>query len=283
MNFKLFFKTFIITTLSLILIIGGLGYYILTRSVGGGIDVEELDRVVPNENQNIVVFGTDKSGLRSDVVMLFSVSQKDDTVSVMSIPRDTKMKVNGRSEKFNAALAIGGENYAIQKLKEITGVPIHDYVTVNFGAVETIIDSLGGVEFDVPQNMYYSDPYQDLYINLRAGVQVLNGKDAVKLLRFRQYPMGDIQRTEVQRDFIKACFEQKFKARYIAKLPEIYDAVEKNIKSSLTLAEAMGYVAIVKTMKNGGLDTYEMPYYISGDFVIPKQPEFENLMNVHFQ
>lgn len=283
MNFKVFFKTFIITTLILLLGLGGLGYFLLNQRVGGGIDVEELDKVLPNENQNIVVFGTDKSGMRSDVIMLFSVSQKDETVSLLSIPRDTKITVNNHSDKINAALAIGEESFAIQKIKELTGVPIHDYITVNFGAVETIVDALGGVEFDVPQNMNYEDPYQNLSIHLRKGFQVLDGSDAVKLLRFRQYPMGDIQRTEVQRNFIKACFEQKFKARYIAKLPEVYDAVEKNIKSSLTLAEAMSYVTIVKTMKNGHLDTYEMPYYISGDYVIPQEPEFENLMSEHFQ
>ena len=283
MNLKVFFKTFIITTLVLVIVVGGLGYFFLNKRVGGGIDVEELDRVVPNENQNILVLGTDKGGKRSDVIMLFSVSQKNGTVNLLSIPRDTKMLVNGYSEKINAALAVGGENLAVQEIKELTGVPIHDYITVNFGAVETIVDSLGGVDFYVPQNMNYEDPVQDLYIHLKEGQQTLNGEEAVKLLRFRRYPMGDIQRTEVQREFIKECFQQKFKAKYIAKIPEIYDAVEKNIKSSLTLAEAMSYVTIVKTMQNGQLNTFEMPYNVDGNYLVPKQPDFENLMNEYFR
>ncbi len=283
MNFRVFFKTFIITTVILLSLLGACGYYILNIDVGSGIDIDELDKVVPHENKNIVVFGTDKDGLRSDVVMLISVSQEDNTVSVTSIPRDTKIIVGGHSQKLNAALAIGKENLAVQKVKELTGVPIHDYVTVNFNAVETVVDALDGVDFYVPQNMNYEDPYQDLYIHLQKGQQHLDGEDALKLLRFRNYAMGDIERTQVQRDFIKACFEQKFSARYITRIPEIYSAIEDNIKSSLTLAEAMSYVTVVKTMKDGKFDTYEFPYTISGDYVLPKQPDLQNLMEEHFK
>lgn len=283
MNKKVFFKTFGITTVILLAVIGALFYWMLHASIGHVEDIEELDKVLPDENQNIVVFGTDKEGLRSDVVMIFSVDPEENCVNIMSIPRDTKIYIGNEAQKFNAALAIGKESLAVQKVKELTGMAIHDYVTLNFDAVETIIDALGGVDYNVPQNMNYEDPVQDLYIHLKAGEQHLDGEHALQLLRFRKYAMADIKRTEVQRDFIKACFEQKFNARYIAKIPEIYGAVDKNVKTSLTLAEAMSYVTIVKSMQNGGVHSYEFPYDISGDFVVPRQAELKDIVEKHFK
>lgn len=277
--FKTFFRSFFIFLL-LFVLVGG--WILWNRNIGGGADLAELDQASQRDQRNIVVFGTDESGLRSDVIMIFSVDPKKDRLSLMSIPRDTKIKINGSSKKINSALTVGEESLAIQKVKELTGLSIHDYLTVNFTAVETAIDELGGIQFDVPCNMYYRDPDQDLYINIKKGPQLLNGEDSVKVLRFRQYPMGDLQRNEVQQDFFRAAFEQKFSAKYLKKVPDLYGLIEENIKSSLSTGELLGYLNTVKKMKEPQVETFELPVSIADPYVVIKQAEADEILTEYF-
>ncbi len=283
MNKKTFFKTFFrsfFIFLLLAVLVGG--WILMNRNIGGGADLAELDQASQRDQRNIVVFGTDKSGLRSDVIMIFSVDPKTDRLSLMSIPRDTKVKINGSNQKINSALTVGEESLAIQKVKELTGLSIHDYLTVNFTAVETAIDELGGIEFDVPCNMYYNDPDQDLYINIKKGQQLLDGEDSVKVLRFRQYPMGDLQRNEVQQDFFRAAFVQKFSAKYLKKVPDLYGLVEENIKSSLSAGELLSYLNTVKKMKEPQVETFELPVSIADPYVVIKQAEADEILTEYF-
>lgn len=283
MAMKTFFKTFfrsLIIFLLIFVIVGG--WILMNRNIGGGADLVVLDSASKRDQRNVVVFGTDESGLRSDVIMVFSVDPKNDRLSLMSIPRDTKVTLNGSSKKINAALTLGEETLAIETVKKLTGIPIHDYLTVNFKAVETVIDELGGIEFDVPCNMYYRDPDQDLYINIKKGPQLLNGEDSVKVLRFRQYPMGDLQRNQVQQDFFRAAFQQKMNGKYIGKVPDLYALIEKNIKSSLSAGELLSYLNTVKKMDNPQVETFELPVSIRDPYVIIKQAEADEILTEYF-
>ena len=284
MNWKKYFTTLLISTASLlvlVMLIGGL--YIYFGNIGGGIELAELDRATPNGTKNVLVLGTDEGGLRSDVIMIFSVNQKKGTINLVSIPRDTKVYVNGSAMKINAALAVGGEKLTIQKVKGIAGIPIHDYVTFNFNAVKDIVDALDGVEFDVPQNMDYEDPEQNLYIHLRKGKQVLNGEKAIQLLRFRSYAMADIQRNSVQQEFVKAIFEQKANMSYFTKIPSVYSIVNENIVSSMSLSDITKYATMLGKMENPQFESFEMPYTLSDPYVLVKQPETEQLFNTYFK
>jgi len=231
------------------------------------------------------VLGTDKSGLRSDVIMIFSFSQKEKTINSVSIPRDTRVKLYGRYQKINAALAIGEEEETISAVRDVTGIPIHEYVKVNFKAVEDVVDAVGGVKFNVPQRMKYKDPYQDLVIDLEEGEQVLNGNQALQLLRFRQYPMGDLQRIQVQQDFIRAAFEQKLKFRYVMKAGKIFKAVEDNITTSLTASDVAKLARTVLSCGTDGITTLELPTYMSpsGIYVIVDQNKIENFAEENFK
>ena len=285
MNKKLYFRTLLISTATMLSLVFVIFLYYATSfmNIGGGADIKELDKVKPNSRENIVVFGTDKSGLRSDTIMLFSVSSKQNNINVVSIPRDLKVKIGNNYQKINAALALGKENLAVKTVKEVTGVPIHHYVTVNFDAVEDIVNALGGIDFYVPSNMNYEDPYQDLYIHLNKGQQHLNGKQAVQLLRYRGYAMADIERSNVQRDFIQALVDQKLTVSNIDKIPEIYSAVNKNIKSNMTLADVMVYATKVMGMKDMKFNSFQCPYYLSGDYLQLKTDEAMALFNTNFK
>ena len=170
-------------------------------------------------------------------------------------------------------------------VKDITGIPIHEYVKVNFQAVSDVVDVLGGVVFDVPQNMRYSDPAQDLEIDLEEGEQLLDGDKALQLLRFRRYPMGDLQRVKVQQEFMKAAFEQKFNLKYIFKIGKVFEAVEENISSSLTVAEVTTLARQVLGSRVDGVNTLELPTYMSqsGVYVIVDQNKIDAFVEENFK
>ena len=134
---------------------------------------------------------------------------------MLSIPRDTRMYIGSKYQKINAAYAmrtkegkIKGPNGTIDAVTRLTGIPINYYVEFSFDAFRETIDALDGVDFYVPQRMVYRDPEQGLYINLSKGQQLLDGDKAEQLVRFRQYPEGDIKRVQVQQDFIRAVAAQ---------------------------------------------------------------------------
>ncbi|MBO5453690.1 MAG: LCP family protein [Clostridia bacterium] len=289
MNIKKFFITFLISTATLMLLIAvvlGISFsHKFTESIGGGADIEELDKVLPDGRRNVVVFGTDKSGRLADVIMIFSVSAKNEEINLISVPRDTKVKVPGYGTyKITETLSFGGDpGIIVSEVKEATGIAIHDYVVVNFKAVEETINALGGVEFNVPQNMYYSDPEQGLYINLRKGYQTLDGDKALQLLRFRSYPMGDIRRTEVQREFMKALFEQKATVKNFNKIDDLYKVVESNITSSMSYGEIVSYANTIRKMKESTFNTFDMPYILADPYVLIDSEKATSIVEQYFQ
>ena len=250
---------------------------------------KELDKIMDtkqaNERHNILVMGTDKDETRSDVMMICSVSKKDNTINIMSVPRDARIYTGQTYQKLNAAIGIGGDEFAIEKIKELTGMEIHDYVKVNFNAVVDVIDALGGVKFDVPQNMDYDDPYQDLYIHIEKGMQKLDGEKSLQLLRFRQYPMGDLQRIQVQQSFVKEIVKQKAKLRYILKAKKIYKAASKNMITTLTAGDVSGLAFGLAGIKMEDVQTFECPYHFSqsGIYVIIDKENLDSIVEENFK
>ena len=286
MNKKKFFKTFGITTLVILLIFVVIfGVKLMFFSKGWDKDIETLDKYESGVRRNILLLGTDKSGLRSDVMMVFSFSSKDHSINSVSIPRDTRATLYGKYQKINSALSIGKEDLAIKAVKDVTGIPIHDCIKVNFQAVSDVIDALDGVEFEVPQRMQYEDPYQDLAIDLQPGKQILDGDHAMQLLRYRQYPMGDLQRVKVQQDFIKAVFDQKFKLKYVLKAEKILEAIEKNITSSLSVAEATKIAQQIMASGVENINSLELPTHMApgGIYVLVDNNKIGSFVEENFK
>lgn len=105
----------------------------------------------------------------------------------------------------------------VLQIEDLLGINIDHYVKIDLDAFRKIVDTVGGVEVDVPQDMDYEDPVQDLYIHLDAGLQTLNGEQAEQLVRFRKYPTGDEGRIEVQQLFLKALAEKVLSSESILK------------------------------------------------------------------
>ena len=216
---------FIVSLLTIaVIFVGALGF-------GGFFNT--TDEEVPEDNYtvpvdkgtgkiNILLLGVDKDGLRTDTMILACYDLDANTVKLLSIPRDTRMYIGNKYQKINAAHAISekgkikGVQGSIEAVTRLTAIPINYYVEFSFDAFKHTIDALGGIDFDIPQNMNYEDPTQNLYIHLKKGFQHLDGDKAEQFVRFRSYPMGDIGRVEAQQAFIKALAEQKLNSGIIA-------------------------------------------------------------------
>lgn len=219
-----------------------------------------------------LIMATDEEGTRTDTIMLGSFDKKTKAISLLSVPRDTYVTVSdtsyelmnkdypqpgSQSMKINAVHHYGGEKYGteliINELGNLLGVDIDFYVKVDFEAFRYIIDSVGGIDFYVPQNMKYSDPVQNLYIDLQEGMQHLNGAQAEQVLRFRSgYANADIGRVSVQQDFMKAFISQALSPANLATHPGAF--VNAIFKYGYVETNAGIFDMVSYAMRLGGVD-----------------------------
>lgn len=250
--------------------------FILVMGIGGlfGSVVDDSGIVEPVDREtgkiNMLIVGVDKSESLADTIMVASYNLDTDTVNILSIPRDTRMYVGNRYQKINASRAISksgqkkGINGTIEAVTRLTGLPINYYVEFTFNAFRETIDALGGVEFDVPQNMNYEDPYQDLYIHLKKGPQVLDGEKAEQFVRFRRYPMGDIDRVAAQQAFFKALVEQKLNVSIIPRLPELYKSLQSNLRTNVKFSDVTKYIKNLSDLTSENVHMYSLPGSANG-------------------
>ena len=238
---------------------------------------------------NVLVVGVDKDGTRSDVNMLFSLDPKEKTVNLMSIPRDTRVEFKkGSHGKINACIGKqNGEELLIETVKDLTGMPIHNFCKVNFEGLRNIIDILGGVEFDVPMDMDYDDPAQDLHIHLKKGKQTLNGADAEGLLRFRKgYATGDLGRIDMQQAFLKELINQKLSPKYIFKAVPVVKEISKNVETDMSVMYMLKYAWKFRDSDKVEFNSYTLPgapKMIGGvSYYLCDEAATENLVRTQF-
>lgn len=214
------------------------------------------------EEGSLLFVGVDDYGV-PDTIFTYEMSEEG-KATIYSIPRDTFVTDNMKI----AALLIqeNGDEKLIEAVSEITGRPVKDYVRMDLTAAEAVIDALGGVTFTVPQDMDYEDPYQDLFIDLKAGEQTLSGKDAVSLLRYRKgYPEGDLKRVEVQQAFLMELFRQKCNPAYLKEIPAVMDAIKGHVTTNLIAEDVVKYGEELYHLKQNGMDAVEMYTLQNGD------------------
>lgn len=242
-----------------------------------------VDKVAPKapERTLALIACTDEGEGRTDGIMLIDYNSINNQISVVSIPRDTKVSINSDMwevmvknepsivhddpsfKKINAIPNYGKERgieFLQTYLEELLDVKIDYYAHFNFEGFRYIVDSVGGIEFDVPQKMYYSDPTQDLYINLKPGVQLLDGDKAEQLLRFRSYPQGDLKRVEVQQAFMKEFFKKVISVDSIVSNPKAYiTTLTKYIDTNFNITDAVKYIGEIKELNVSNTQTYTLP------------------------
>ncbi len=198
---------------------------------------------------NILIVGTDGDGTRTDTIIIANLNAADHTVGLMSIPRDTLVYGKYSVPKINSIYGSYGQGERGIKaledtLAETLGFRVDGYVIVDLQAFEKTVDLVGGVDFNVPQNMYYRDPTQDLYIDLKKGMQHLDGKHAIQLCRFRKgYATQDIRRTEVQQLFLQALAKQCLRVSNVSKINEFAEIFYSYVQTDLTVGN-MAYFGL---------------------------------------
>lgn len=249
----------VLLTMFLLIIIFGTLFYMNVEKNGGGLQgilctifgqsVEDLSELEPI---NVLLLGVseDITTKLTDTIILFTYNPQTQTASMLSIPRDTFIGKNTSSakgsDKINALYSKGVEK-TVSAVEDITSVEIDYYIVVNTNALIEIINIIGGVEFDVPIDMEYDDPTQDLHINLKAGTQLIDGEKAEQLLRFRhnndgssypaEYGDNDYGRMKTQRAFIIEVAKQAINIKNIFRankiLKTIFDNIETNMEKNI--------------------------------------------------
>jgi len=236
-----------------------------TRNEDGSVRQYE-DGTVWEHPVNLLVLGLDDEEKRSDVILLVNYSPSGDKVNILSIPRDTRVSVRGRTTKINSLIATGGERLIIDRVEGMTGLPVDYFITLNFKGFREIVDTLGGVEFEIPFNMNYDDPDQDLHIHLRKGRQVLDGDRAEQLVRYRKgnrrgegYEDGDIGRIKIQHEFIKEFIDQKMKLKYLSRADDIYFILQEHMATNIGIGDIKHYLKYLKNINYKNIEAYTVP------------------------
>ncbi|MBE6658452.1 MAG: LytR family transcriptional regulator [Ruminococcaceae bacterium] len=206
---------------------------------------------------NFLVLGVDRAANLSDVIMVVSYDIKKQTVHVLSLPRDTYINVGSSYHKLNAYFSAsynrsasrGAERYrdAIESMTAFIEnglcIRLDRYVCMDTAGFREIIDAIGGVDMEVPFDMHYEDPEQDLYIHLKAGYQHLDGAKAEQFVRYRSgYLEGDIGRISAQRLFLTALVNQVKTKLDLSSAVSIAKTALQYVTTDLTVAE-IGYFA----------------------------------------
>ncbi|MEO0540121.1 MAG: LCP family protein [Cyanobacteria bacterium P01_A01_bin.105] len=204
----------------------------------------------------------------SDTMLLLRFNPRTDEMVVMSIPRDTRLRINGRMTKINEANRDGGPALAAESISDLLGgVAIDRYVRINVQGVEKLVDALGGVKVDVPKDMKYQDDSQHLYINLKAGEQTLDGNQALQFLRFRYDEFGDIGRVQRQQMLMRSVVEQALNPATIARLPKILGVIQSHVDTNLAVEELVALVGYASNVDRSSVQMLMLP----GEFSTPEQ------------
>lgn len=240
---------------------------------------------------NILLVGTDEGGMRTDTMMLLSIDDKEHTARLLSLPRDTYTE-GYNPPKLNSACAYAGGGAAgmeqlMQEVNTLLGFYPDGYAMVNFDVFEDIVDVFGGVKFYVPMDMDYDDPYQDLYIHLQQGYQHLDGSEAIQLMRFRSgYAMADLERVNVQRDFVQAAMDQWLNPWLVVKAPIAGATVYKEITSDLSPGNCIWLIRALMQCDITHLETQTLPgtpqYINGGSYYVPDTAAIQELMREYF-
>lgn len=202
-------------------------------------------------------------GTRADTIMLVRISQARKSVSVVSIPRDSKVfyPPNRGVGKINGANAIGGVEYLVKTVENAFGIPINNYVVMNLAGIEAIIDQLDGIDVYVEKRLRYRDRTAKLNIDLEPGTHHLTGKEAVGYLRFRHDALGDIGRIRRQQQFLSAMSEKLHDPWMIAKIPGLVDVTNQHVKTNLDMGDLFRIAWFMKSMNMEKVRVATLPGY----------------------
>ena len=226
---------------------------------------EEL--IKARDKATIMIMGVDKRADdvgRSDTLMIATVDPRLDRATLLSIPRDTRVKISGRGyDKINAAFAYGGVALTESTVENFLGIDIDHYIMIDTSSFVKIIDAIGGVDINVEKRMFYEDPWDDnggLVIDLYPGQQHMDGKTAVTYVRYRDSE-GDIGRVKRQQAFMAACLDKVTSPEIVPRIPKILREVIDAVETDMSLRQLLEVAGALKAAQQNGLETDMVPGY----------------------
>ncbi len=299
---KRFLRTFFISFL--VFTVLWTGFIYKTVIVAESEDESEykgnfLERIIDGKDDiTFLLMGVDSndvnksSSSRTDTIILCKVNKSTGKISMLSIPRDTRVRIRGKEneDKINHAHVYGGPELVVKAVKDLLGIDLEYYVKVDYNIVKEFVNLIGGVEVDVPMNMKYSDPTADppLYINLKKGLQVLDGDQALQFLRFRKgYADQDLGRIQAQQQFIKAAIKQSLSVENVGKIPQMIKSYYDNVETNIPLDLILKFAVNVKNYDVEGIQAATLPgepEYINGvSYYISDKEETDILLKQLFE
>ncbi len=209
-------------------------------------------------NKNILVLGVDSNidssspffATRSDTMLLVSIDRRGDSINIISIPRDSKVYINGGKiiDKINAAHAYGGPDLAVKTVENTLGIEVNNYIVLNYAGLKDFVRILNGIPIEIEKRLFYRDRTADLLIDLQPGYQTLGPKEVEGYIRFRNDPQADIGRIGRQQKFLTAALNRLKSKETVLKIPELIEAVTKNVRTDLNFFEISNLLNIARNI-----------------------------------
>ena len=255
----------------------------------------------------VLILGRDTGGGgNTDTMLLASYDVTNQKATVMSIPRDTMVNVSWDIKRINSVYNYYGAGekgiqHLYKEVAQLVGFEPDYQVVVEWDAVGEIVDAMGGVYFDVPRNMNYDDPTQNLHIHQEKGYRLLSGDDAMQVIRYRHdnrvngktlgYPDGDLGRIATQQAFLKAVVEQLLQVKNLTKLNQFVKVFQNNVETDMTFTNILWFAQQAVfgglkvenvnfvTMPNTPVSCWSRTYQNYQSYVVPNAQELLDLVN----
>lgn len=243
----------------------------------GSLTPEKPDELLPElptqEQSEVVSFlvcGIDEMNGWADGIFLVRIDKTNAAYTLISIPANTRLYVGGADRAIGSLTALESYSFLKQKVTAITGLPVDYYVAVEMEGFKELVDLAGGVNFEVPVDMKYKDPEQALKIDLKAGMQRLDGNKALQLVRWRGYENSIEGRHQTQMAFFKAFASAVFKTANVFKAQSIVSTIFESIHTDMTATDFLANASLIFSFDTFAVTTHEYP----GRYVVENNVEW---------
>ena len=241
----------------------------------------------------VLMAGLDDENGGSDTNLLMALDAENGTINVVSLPRDTLLNVSWSEKKLNNAYHHGGISQTRTEVSRLLGIPVDYYVTVDLRAFVELVDAIDGVDFDIPVDMDYDDPEQDLHIHFKKGPRHLTGQQALEVVRWRQnndgtgYATADIGRIGTQQAFLTAVAKQTLQVSNLDKIPEMAEIFSTRVETDLKLANLIWIGEQALSMGSDSIAFHTLPgdgagYYKGGSYYVLDPEGVLELIDTYF-
>lgn len=206
--------------------------------------------------------GRDKDFGNTDTMMVVSIDPEMKQLHLLSVLRDTFVNIENKGDwKINAAYRFGGPQLSMKTISELIGQPIHYYLSIDFEGFIQLIDAIGGIDFEVEKDMRYFDPTDkpEYNIDLKKGLQHLDGNKALQYVRFRYDRLSDYTRTERQREFLKAVADKLKSTTTLINLPNTLNKLAPYLETNMDLSDMLKLAKVCYNINIDSIQTVQIP------------------------